>query len=293
VRAVTKVVNGQVQVVSRHDFKPFGEEVAPQTPPVDKRLFTGKERDAETGWDYFEARYYPADLGRFTTVDPGNASAMVDDPQSWNSYAYGRNNALRFIDPDGRRWFANNGYAVWVEPNKDGTYTSPGDGWVELDPKNYNYGMNLAFVNGTLSRIGEDSAGHKMLSVWTPPEEGLQDTTLSLAASLWLAGSAVRAAAGAIMGARAATEVAFDITAKGARYANLATKLTAREFQANLISSGFRVIRQTIGPNGPVTILSDGQKIYTIYTATSTGTARVQVANAAGQILSKIRLAGY
>jgi hypothetical protein len=57
VRAVTKVVNGQVQVVSRHDYKPFGEEVAPQTPPVDKRLFTGKERDAETGWDYFGARY--------------------------------------------------------------------------------------------------------------------------------------------------------------------------------------------------------------------------------------------
>ncbi len=48
-----------------------------------------------------------------------------------------------------------------------------------------------------------------------------------------------------------------------------------------------------MGSNGPVTVLSNGQKIYTIYTATSTGSASVQVANAAGQILSKIRLSGF
>jgi hypothetical protein len=47
VRAVTQVVNGQVQIVSRHDFMPFGEEVNPPNPPTDKRLFTGQERDFE------------------------------------------------------------------------------------------------------------------------------------------------------------------------------------------------------------------------------------------------------
>ena len=103
VRAVTKVVNGQTQVVSRHDFKPFGEEVAPQTPPVDKRLFTGKERDAETGQDYFGARYYRPDLGRFTTVDPLQAfDENMVDPQRWNRYVYVRNSPLTHVDPDGR-----------------------------------------------------------------------------------------------------------------------------------------------------------------------------------------------
>ena len=49
VRAVTKQVNGTWQVVARHDYMPFGEEgVAPPSPPPDKRLFTGKERDNET-----------------------------------------------------------------------------------------------------------------------------------------------------------------------------------------------------------------------------------------------------
>jgi len=99
VRAVTKVVNGQTQVVSRHDYKPFGEEVAPQTPPVDKRLFTGKERDQETGWDYFEARYLAGGSGRFTSPDPVGGSLC--NPQTFNRYAYCLGNPLRYRDPSG------------------------------------------------------------------------------------------------------------------------------------------------------------------------------------------------
>jgi RHS repeat-associated protein len=101
VRAVTKQVNGEWQVVARHDFMPFGEEVAPPSPPQEKRLFTGKERDNETGMDYFEARYYRAGLGRFATVDRGGAGARIGDPSSWNAYAYARNNPIKYVDPDG------------------------------------------------------------------------------------------------------------------------------------------------------------------------------------------------
>ena len=68
VRAVTDA-NGAV--VRRHDFKPFGEEYASgQVDLGDRKLFTGQERDHETALDYFGARYYRADFGRFTTVDP-------------------------------------------------------------------------------------------------------------------------------------------------------------------------------------------------------------------------------
>jgi RHS repeat-associated protein len=63
--------------------------------------FTEKERDAETGLDFFEARYFSGAQGRFTSPDPENANAMVSDPQSWNMYAYGRNNPLSYTDPDG------------------------------------------------------------------------------------------------------------------------------------------------------------------------------------------------
>jgi RHS repeat-associated protein len=102
VRAVTKQVNGEWQVVARHDFMPFGEEVAPPPPPSGKRLFTGKERDSETGMDYFEARYLGASSGRFTSPDPMSASAQrMVNPQMWNMYTYVANRPLTAIDPLG------------------------------------------------------------------------------------------------------------------------------------------------------------------------------------------------
>ncbi len=63
--------------------------------------FTGKERDAETGLDYFGARYFSGAQGRFTSPDPPGLDQSEDDPQSWNLYSYVRNNPLRFIDPTG------------------------------------------------------------------------------------------------------------------------------------------------------------------------------------------------
>jgi len=59
---------------------------------------TGKERDAETGLDYFGARYMSSAQG----PDQPFADQHVEDPQSWNMYGYVRNNPLRHTDPDGR-----------------------------------------------------------------------------------------------------------------------------------------------------------------------------------------------
>jgi RHS repeat-associated protein len=104
---VLVVTNAQGAVVEERDYLPFGEELCGTVPcsaPTagQPRRFTGKERDAETGLDYFGARYYRASHGRFTTVDPAlNIPAALVDPQRWNRYAYGRNNPLRFLDPDG------------------------------------------------------------------------------------------------------------------------------------------------------------------------------------------------
>ncbi|MGH9928573.1 MAG: RHS repeat-associated core domain-containing protein [Pyrinomonadaceae bacterium] len=65
-----------------------------------RQKFTQKERDNETGLDYFGARYYGSTIGRFTSADPG--PFVVADPQSWNRYAYVQNNPLKFTDPTGR-----------------------------------------------------------------------------------------------------------------------------------------------------------------------------------------------
>ena len=69
-------------------------------------ISTGKERDTESGNDYFEARYYASSMGRFMSPDWSVKEepvpyAKLDDPQSLNLYAYVLNNPLSLVDPDG------------------------------------------------------------------------------------------------------------------------------------------------------------------------------------------------
>jgi RHS repeat-associated protein len=107
---VRVVTDETKHVVERHDYLPFGEECTvgacasnPEVGVGQARKFTGKERDTETGFDYFGARYYGSRIGRFTTTDPVvSQKDAVLNPQKWNRYAYGRNNPLRYVDPDGR-----------------------------------------------------------------------------------------------------------------------------------------------------------------------------------------------
>ncbi len=111
---------GSLAGVKRHDYLPFGEELLVgqglRTSGQNglgysgdniRQKFTSKERDNETGLDYFGARYYSSSQGRFTSIDPENYQAMLDltDPQSWNAYSYTNNNPLGRVDPDGKGWW--------------------------------------------------------------------------------------------------------------------------------------------------------------------------------------------
>lgn len=73
-----------------------------------RQKFTQKERDIETGLDYFVARYYSSVQGRFASPDP-LVSTKFSQPQSWNRYAYCINEPLVLVDPNGLDW----GVAEW------------------------------------------------------------------------------------------------------------------------------------------------------------------------------------
>ncbi len=76
--------------------------------------FTAKERDAETGLDFFGARYMSSAQGRWTSPDRLN---VTDDkllvPSTLNKYVYSANNPLRFVDLDGRDVVADFGILIW------------------------------------------------------------------------------------------------------------------------------------------------------------------------------------
>jgi RHS repeat-associated protein len=129
----TRIVSGTDPanpVKARHDYLPFGEEItvslggrtAAQGYIADsvRQKFTGKQRDVETGLDYFGARYYSSATGRFTSPDSLGGDSI--NPQTLNLYIYVSNNPLAFVDPTGH--FANPDGALdklngWADNKED------------------------------------------------------------------------------------------------------------------------------------------------------------------------------
>ncbi len=101
------------------DYYPFGGERTVTDTDPNQYKFTGKERDLESGLDFFIARYYSSSYGRFLSPDefaggpvdvfssndpapPGPPPyADITNPQSLNKYDYTYNNPLRYTDPNG------------------------------------------------------------------------------------------------------------------------------------------------------------------------------------------------
>jgi RHS repeat-associated protein len=95
---VTSGVPGQV--IAAEDFDPWGLVLEGRSysygAPDMRYKFTGKERDAESGYDYFGARYYDARIGRWLSADP-----LAGKYPSISPYTYAGNSPLVFVDSRG------------------------------------------------------------------------------------------------------------------------------------------------------------------------------------------------
>ncbi len=88
--------------VQHLQYLPFGERYIDQravgTSYSERYTFTGKERDEETGYGYFGARYMDHDLMTlWISVDP-----MADKYPSISPYAYCAWNPVKLVDPNGQ-----------------------------------------------------------------------------------------------------------------------------------------------------------------------------------------------
>lgn len=152
--------SGSLASVKRHDYLPFGEELSAgtggrtttkgYTADNVRQKFTSKERDSETGLDYFIARYYSAASGRFTSTDPFYfQTMMVIDPQRFNLYANTRNNPLKWVDPSGEKLYLR-GNKLWLRLNV----------LYEMAGGQENFDRYFNVVDGqVVARPGVDSSG--------------------------------------------------------------------------------------------------------------------------------------
>ena len=83
-------------------YMPFGESQVDQRAGDwnSRYTFSGKERDEETGYSYFGARYYDPDISIWLSRDP-----LADNNPQHSPYVYCANNPLRLVDPDGKDWY--------------------------------------------------------------------------------------------------------------------------------------------------------------------------------------------
>ena len=160
------VTNSLGSAVQCRDYLPFGEEI-PRSAGAPacyggnsgvRQRFTGKERDAETGLDYFGARYFSGVQGRFTSPDRPLLDQHAGDPQSWNLYSYVRNNPLRFIDPNGDELRVSQGWDQAQQDLCSVLGTSDCAGRISYDQKTQMVSVNLKGID--LSK----NAGAQLLS---------------------------------------------------------------------------------------------------------------------------------
>ena len=110
--------------------------------------FTGKERDEETGYGYFGARYMDHELmTMWLSVDP-----MADKYPSISPYAYCVWNPVKIVDPDGREIVIHHGkydYHLKMEKDKEnGKYTFR---WVSRQN-----GIDVELSNNNTEKINEE-----------------------------------------------------------------------------------------------------------------------------------------
>ena len=81
---------------------PFGEGPNCSNTDLSPMHFTGQEHDSESNLEHTWFRQYSSTQGRWMSPDPaGLAAADPSNPQSWNQYAYVRNNPVNAVDPLG------------------------------------------------------------------------------------------------------------------------------------------------------------------------------------------------
>ncbi len=254
--------NANGNVVWKENYRAYGERQLEQPGSEGQgQWFHGKEADATTGLQYFGARYYDPAVGRFMGVDP--VGFQEDNLHSFNRYAYGNNNPVKYLDPDGMQ-AQEQVWNVVFNTNRLGFGADGREGFRAAVA-----GIANGYIEG-MSYIALVAIGG--------PEFG------TAKALMGTAGVAKTAATEAT----AVTKISFGARATKNSATQLNVDLTQTQAIDNLAANGFS---KALSKDGTVTIMNKGEKTYRFYPfSTGGGVAGAEsgVPSASVSVMDKI-----
>jgi RHS repeat-associated protein len=190
------------------DFYPYGGEIDFTDTCAQNYKFQGKERDPETGNDYFGARFYSSTYGRFLSPDWSSVPAPVPyanltNPQTLNQYAFVNDNPESFADLNGHDpGVCNSGGAAGdrncpTPPQSSPAYTNyQGHSAVEVSDSSltpssdgnggttYTHTTTTVYYNNDVDHEGQYLGATQSTTTWTVKADGTmsnyQDTEKSI-----------------------------------------------------------------------------------------------------------------
>jgi RHS repeat-associated protein len=234
--------------------------------------FTGKPRDTKSNLDYFGARHYNSNLGRFMSPDwSANPVAVpyadINNPQSLNLYSYVKNNPLSHADADGHVQLCGESTA---STNANGD-TVVNANCVDLpDPPTRTQTIQNWYKSTVVDPWNARIAAH------APPPSASRDT---------FGAEEIAKAMMIVAGAGWYSKYDTSITKSGS-VTNIDTDVSVKSAGENLEANGYT--KSTASDGTPLYTKGDTQ--YSIYSqAKSTGGPTAQV-SVDGQVVAKIRL---
>ncbi|MDI7164977.1 polymorphic toxin type 10 domain-containing protein [Leptospira santarosai] len=99
VDSVSHVLDDEGNTLSQIQYQPYGETFVQRGDLNFSPKYNSQELDRESGFYFYNARYYDPGIGRFTSAD-----TLIPDEynsQAWNRFAYVYNNPIGAKDPTG------------------------------------------------------------------------------------------------------------------------------------------------------------------------------------------------
>ncbi|WP_235594865.1 RHS repeat-associated core domain-containing protein, partial [Leptospira santarosai] len=99
VDSVSHVLDDRGNTLSKMQYLPYGETFVQRGDTDFAPKYNSQELDRESGFFFYNARYYDPGIARFTSAD-----TIIDgewDTQGWNRFSYVKGNPITFKDPTG------------------------------------------------------------------------------------------------------------------------------------------------------------------------------------------------